>query len=88
MAHQLIATKLNYCNGSNLSFIQSTVNNCDSAIGNLVVPPIGSGFMSPGQAHNDTEALDNYNNGLVPGVANCPTPTTSTTWGAIKTLHR
>jgi len=88
LAHQLITTKLNYCNGSNTSAIAATIAAADALIGNNVCPPIGSDSIPPGQASGHTETLDQYNNGLIPGVANCPTPVIKATWGEIKTMHR
>src|SRR5262249_40517538 len=45
LAHQLITVKLNICNGSNPTNVQSTINNADALIGGLVVPPVGSGSL-------------------------------------------
>ena len=90
LAHQLIATKLNICNGSNPTNIAATVAAADALIGGLVVPPVGGGFLAPGTTSGLTNTLDDYNNGIIPGVAACPgtTRTTQSTWGKVKSLYR
>jgi len=88
LAHQLIATKLNICNGSNPTNIAATVAAADAQIGGLVVPPSGSGFLTPGSTSGNTNTLDDYNNGIIPGVINCATRTTQSTWGKVKSLYR
>lgn len=90
LAHQLIATKLNICNGSNPANIQSTINAADALIGGLVVPPVGSGSLSPGSTSSLTNTLDNFNNGFILGVKSCPgaVPTTHSTWGKVKSMYR
>jgi hypothetical protein len=85
LAHQLITVQLNYCNGSNLSNISQDVADAHTLIGNLVVP---TGYLAPNACSDLTETLDEYNNGLISGVVNCPVPVQPTTWGAIKSLHR
>ena len=88
LAHQLITTKLNICNGSNPTNIAATVAAADALIGGLVVPPSGGGFLAPATTSGLTNTLDDYNNGIIPGVINCATKTTSSTWGKVKSLYR
>ena len=88
LAHQLIATKLNLCNGSSPTNIQATINAADAMIGGLVIPPVGGGSLAPGATSGMTNTLDNYNNGILPGVVACATPTRHSTWGQVKTLYR
>ncbi len=88
LAHQLIATKLNICNGSNPTNIQSTINAADALIGGLVIPPVGGGFLAPGTTSGLTNTLDDYNNGLIQGVVACVTPTHQNTWGQVKAMYR
>ena len=90
LAHQLIATKLNICNGSNPANIASTIANADALIGALVVPPVGSGFLAPSTTNSDTNTLDDFNNGFISGVKACPgsVPTTRSTWGKVKSMYR
>jgi len=88
LAHQLITTKLNICNGSNPTNIAATVTAADALIGGLVCPPVGGGFLAPGSTSGLTNTLDDYNNGIIPGVINCATKTTQSTWGKVKSLYR
>jgi len=89
LAHQLITAKLNGCSTSDLTPIAATIAAADAQIGGLVVPPVGSGYLAPSSTSSKTETLDDYNNGLLGGVANCPTPVMSnTTWGRLKVLYR
>jgi hypothetical protein len=71
LAHQLIATKLNIASGADPSAVQQTVTDADSMIGGLMVPPIGNGYLPPGQTSNLTETLTEYNEGTIgPGHCN------------------
>jgi hypothetical protein len=89
LAHQLITTKLNGCSTSDLSPVAATIAAADALIGGLVVPPVGGGFLSPALTSSLTNTLDDYNNGLLGGVANCPTPVrANSSWGRIKVLYR
>jgi hypothetical protein len=65
LAHQLIAAKLNIANGADPTAVQQTVIDADSMIGGLIVPPIGNGYLSPGQTSNVTETLTEYNEGTI-----------------------
>ena len=87
LAHQLITAKLNGCNGSDLTPIAGTIAAADAQIGGLVIPPVGGGFLSPGSTSANTQTLDDYNNGIIPGVVACATPTRHTTWGRVKALY-
>jgi hypothetical protein len=89
LAHQLIAAKLNIAvNGADGSAVSGTIAAADAQIGGLVVPPVGSGFLSPSSTSAKTQILDDWNNGIT-GPGHCgDTPTGSTTWGRIKTLYR
>ena len=88
LAHQLITVKLNICNGSNPANIAATVAAADALIGALVVPPVGGGFLAPGTTSALTQTLDDWNNGLIPGVVSCATKTSQSTWGKVKSLYR
>jgi hypothetical protein len=88
MAHQLIGAKLNIAGGASNATIAATIAAADAQIGNLIVPPIGTGMLSPGSTSTKTQSLDDYNNGLS-GPGHCgTTPTHTSTWGAVKTLYR
>lgn len=88
MARQLIAAKLNIANGASPAAIASTISAADAQIGSLVVPPVGSGHLSPGSTSSKTQALDNWNNGIT-GPGHCgETPAAPTSWGRLKSLYR
>lgn len=93
LAHQLIAAKLNVLLGAvPVTQVQNAITQADALIGNLVVPPIGSGFLAPADTDALTNILDQFNSGQL-GTTHCPdtgtiVPTTPTTWGRIKMLYR
>jgi len=71
LGHQLIAAKLNIANGADPSAVQQTVIGADNMIGALVAPPIGNGYLLPGQTSGLTETLTQYNEGTIgPGHCN------------------
>jgi hypothetical protein len=70
LAHQLIAAKLNIANGADPTAVQQTVTDADSMIGGLIVPPIGSGYLSPSQTSSLTDTLTEYNEGTI-GPGHC-----------------
>jgi hypothetical protein len=88
LAHQLITVKLNQCNGSNVAAVAATIAAADALIGNLVIPPVGGGFIHPSQTSALTQTLDDYNNGIIPGVVACVTPAKKSTWGNLKSMYR
>lgn len=71
LTHQLIAAKLNIANGADPSAVQQALTDADNMIGGLVVPPIGSGYLSSDQTSDLTETLTEYNEGTIgPGHCN------------------
>lgn len=89
LAHQLIAAKLNLAYGANPTLISSTIAAADAQIGNLVIPPIGAGYLSPGSTSSKTNLLDLFNNGKN-GPAHCSgdvVSARSTTWGNLKVRY-
>ena len=70
LAHQLIAAKLNIANGADPTAVQQTVIDADNMIGGLIVPPIGAGYLSPGQTSALTDTLTEYNEGTI-GPGHC-----------------
>lgn len=76
LAHQLIAAKLNILNGASSAPILTTINNADTAIGALIIPPIAGGVViSPASPLGMTMTslasdLDKYNKGEA-GVPHC-----------------
>lgn len=71
LAHQLIAAKLNIAKGADGSALGTAIADADTLIGNLVVPPVGAGSLSPGSTSALTTALDNWNMGIT-GPGHCP----------------
>ena len=71
LAHQLIAAKLNIANGADPTAVQQAITDADNMIGGLVAPPIGNGYLAPGQTGDLTETLTEYNEGTIgPGHCN------------------
>jgi hypothetical protein len=60
LAHQEIAAKLNVANGADGSCIEQTCAAADALIGNLVIPPVGNGYLRPASY---TRTLSLYNEG-------------------------
>jgi hypothetical protein len=72
LAHQLIAAKLNVANGADPTDAAASIAAADALIGSLVVPPVGSGSLSPSSTSALVIALTNYNEGAT-GPGHCPT---------------
>ncbi|TPW09137.1 MAG: PT repeat-containing protein, partial [bacterium] len=71
LAHQLIAALLNEFNGASMPAPQqSAMFGAQSMIGSLVVPSVGTGFLSPSSTSAYTQTLDEYNNGIT-GPGHC-----------------
>jgi len=70
LAHQLIAAKLNIASGADGTAIAGAIAAADSLIGGFVVPPVGSGFVSPAATSALTTTLMNYNEGAT-GPGHC-----------------
>src|SRR5439155_14965889 len=70
LAHQLIAAKLNAAkNGSVPASTATCISDADALIGDLVIPPLGFGFLDPSATSALTSCLANYNEGAVgPGA--------------------
>lgn len=72
LAHQLIAAELNVANGAALPTEASdAIDAANDLIGDLVVPPVGSGFLSPDITSALTAVLAAYNEGLIAGAVHC-----------------
>jgi hypothetical protein len=87
LAHQLIAAKINIANGSNPAHIASAVTSADGLIGGLIVPPIGSGFLTPHQTGSLTQSLDDYNNDEDDNDHCTKNPVHVSTWGDLKSRY-
>jgi uncharacterized repeat protein (TIGR01451 family) len=70
LAHQLIGAKINVASGADATGIQSSINAADALIDGLVVPPVGSGFLAPGDTESLVTALTDYNEGTT-GPGHC-----------------
>jgi hypothetical protein len=66
----LIAAKLNIANGTDGSAIAGAIAAADELIGSLVVPPVGSGYLSPYATSALVTTLTNYNEGVT-GPGSC-----------------
>jgi hypothetical protein len=63
LAKQEIAAKLNIANGADGSCIQQTLADGDALIGDLVIPPIGDGYLRPRDVSPTAGILGDYNEG-------------------------
>ena len=92
MAHQLIAAKLNICQGANSAAVVACVNAADAQLvancGANLIPPLGPCYLAPGSTSANTQCMDNYNQGIT-GPGHCDiVKTKKITWGELKVLHR
>jgi hypothetical protein len=88
LARQLIAAKLNVACGS---FISPAIASADALIGDLVVPPIGAGFLSTDDTDALVAELDDFNNlpGDPKGFGGCePIAVEDFSWGRVKAGYR
>jgi hypothetical protein len=74
LAHQEIAAKLNIANGTDDSCIAQTLAEADALIGNLIIPPVGSGFLPP-TGYERTLSLYNEGSLCAPACELPPQPT-------------
>jgi hypothetical protein len=63
LAHQLIAAKLNIASGADGTCIEQTLADADALIGDLLVPPVGTGYLRPQDVSALADTLDSYNEG-------------------------
>jgi hypothetical protein len=81
LAHQLIAAKLNIAAGADPSCIQDAIAQADALIGDLVIPPIGDGYLAPRDVASLAGLLGRFNEGGMCAPAcegnphSTPTPT-------------
>jgi hypothetical protein len=86
VARKEIAAKLNIASGADASCIQQTLADLDAFIGDLVVPPVGNGFLSLRDTSGYVITLTHYNGGSLcsppcdhaPPTRPTPTPRTNT----------
>jgi hypothetical protein len=68
LAHQLITAKLNVNNGATTPpSVANDITIADNLIGNKVVPPVGTGYLAPGDTSDLVENLTMYNEGNAQG---------------------
>ena len=65
LARQLIAAKINSANGADTSCIEQTLADADALMGDLLVPPVGDGFLGPADVSGLAAILDGYNQGAL-----------------------
>jgi hypothetical protein len=70
LAHQLIAAKLNFLNGAAAAGVLDTIGLADAAISSQVIPPVGTGFLSPSSVSSLVDMLDQFNEGII-GPGHC-----------------
>ena len=63
LAHHLIAAKLNIASGANAICIIQIIANADALIGDLVIPPVGDGYLAPRDIEALKDMLEDYNEG-------------------------
>jgi hypothetical protein len=65
LAHQLIAAKLNVANGADPTDVEEAIEDADDLIGARVIPPVGSGSLTPSEVSALVETLTDYNEGAI-----------------------
>lgn len=70
LAHQLIPAKLNVANGADSTAVSAVIAQADALIGNLVVPPVGSGNLQAKYSSAIHITLGQYNAGMI-GPGHC-----------------
>lgn len=65
LAHQLIAAELNIANGADPSCIQDAIAQANALIGDLVIPPVGNGYLAPRDVSALASMLGQYNEGFL-----------------------
>lgn len=72
LAHQLIAAELNKANGASVpAVVANALAAAHALIGNLVVPPVGNGALSPSTTSGVAGVLAAYNEGAIEGSVHC-----------------
>jgi len=91
LAHQLIAAKLNILSGAIApSVVIGAIAAADVMIGSKIIPPIGSGFLSPATTSHLNDDLEEFNSQEGQGTIQCQhtTPSKPQSWGQLKALYR
>src|SRR5580765_5635501 len=91
LAHQLCAVKLNIASGAVAPAVTlAAVAAADAMIGNLVIPPVGTGVLSPATTSNPNDILEAFNAEEGKGTIPCNTVVAAKarTWGELKSMYR
>ena len=90
LAHQLMAAKLNIISGAQAPpAVLAAVTAADALIGNLIVPPIGTGFLDPSLTSALSDILEAFNTEESVDVpCNVVTTLQRTTWSQVKAHYR
>ena len=76
LARQEIAAKLNIANGADVSCIAQSLADADALIGDVIIPPVGDGFLQP-SGYGRTLTSDNQGSLCAPSCELPPQPTPS-----------
>jgi hypothetical protein len=90
LAHQLMAAKLNIISGAvPPSSVTTAISMADGLIGTRVVPPVGSGYVSPSSTSAITDDLEEFNTEENDDI-DCHVITVAkpSTWGRVKSMYR
>ena len=90
LAHQLIAAKLNIAAGAIAPpLVLGAISTADALIGNLIVPPIGGGYLAPAVTSHLTDDLEEFNSEEMTGNIRCQGTTAAKvhTWGELKSFY-
>lgn len=90
LAHQLIAAKLNVAAGAVApALVLAAITTTDALIGNLIVPPIGGGYLAPATTSHLNDDLEEFNSLEMTGTIRCQgtTPVKVKTWGELKSIY-
>ncbi len=90
LAHQLMAAKLNIISGAiPPSIITGAISTADALIGSRIIPPIGTGYLSPDITSHLTDDLEEFNT-EESGDIQCHVTTNvkSSTWSDVKAIYR
>jgi hypothetical protein len=90
LTHQLIAAKLNIAAGALAPpLVLGAITTADALIGNLIVPPIGGGFLAPATTSHLNDDLEEFNSEEMSSTIRCLGTTAAKvrTWGELKSIY-
>jgi hypothetical protein len=72
LARELITAKLNRRSGAPVpDQVARAISRADALINNLVIPPVGAGFLPASATNSLTKILAKYNKGRIDGAPSC-----------------